>query len=153
MTGAPTWRLALAWVAGFSLIDSSIVSLALADIARDFDRPIGELAWVSTAYLLALAASLLAAGRLSERYGARLVLTLGSIGFLVTTAASGLAPSFELLIAARVAQGVFGGVLYTVSLAITTTVFPPERRATAISIYFTAGALGAVVGPVVGGVL
>ena len=153
MTAAPTWRLALAWVAGFSLIDSSIVSLALADIARDFDRPIGELAWVSTAYLLALAASLLAAGRLSDRYGARLVLTLGSIGFLVTTAASGLAPSFELLIAARVAQGVFGGVLYTVSLAITTTVFPPERRATAISIYFTAGALGAVVGPVVGGVL
>src|SRR5687767_3478038 len=120
MRSSPHWRLALAWIAGFTLIDSSIVSLALADIARDFDRPIGALAWVSTGYLLALAASLLAAGRLSDRYGARMVLTLGGIGFLITTAACGLAPSFELLIAARTLQGIFGGVLYTVSLAITT---------------------------------
>lgn len=153
MKTSPRWRLALAWIAGFTLIDSSIVSLALPDIARDFDRPIGELAWVSTGFLLALAATLLAAGRLSDRLGARRVLTAGAIGFLVTTAASGLAPTFELLIAARVAQGIAGGVLYTVSLAITTTAYPPERRATAISIYFTSGALGAVIGPVIGGVL
>ncbi|MGH2429125.1 MAG: MFS transporter, partial [Candidatus Limnocylindria bacterium] len=56
--------LALAWLAGFTLIDSSIVSLALPDIAADFDRGVGELAWVSTGYLLALAATLLTAGRL-----------------------------------------------------------------------------------------
>jgi EmrB/QacA subfamily drug resistance transporter len=153
MRSSPYWRLALAWIAGFTLIDSSIVTLALPDIARDFDRPIGQLAWVPTAYLLALAASLLAAGRLNDRLGARLVLTGGAVGFLISTAACGLAPTFELLIAARVVQGIFGGVLYTVSLAITTTVFEPERRATAISIYFTSGALGAVLGPVIGGVL
>lgn len=153
MKTSPHWQLALAWIAGFTLIDSSIVSLALPDIARDFDKPIGELAWISTGFLLALAASLLAAGRLSDRLGARLVLTGGALAFLVTTAASGLAPTFELLIAARVAQGVAGGVLFTVSLAITTTAFEPDRRATAISIYFTSGALGAVIGPVIGGVL
>ena len=153
MNTSPNRRLALAWIAGFTLIDSSIVSLALADIARDFDRPIGELAWISTGFLLALAASLLAAGRLSDRLGARLVLTGGAVAFLITTAACGLAPTFELLVAARVAQGIAGGVLYTVSLAITTTAFAPERRATAISIYFTSGALGAVIGPVLGGVL
>jgi EmrB/QacA subfamily drug resistance transporter len=153
MRSSPHWRLALAWIAGFTLIDSSIVTLALPDIARDFNRPVGELAWVPTAYLLALAASLLAAGRLSDRLGARLVLTGGAIGFLITTAACGLAPTFELLVAARVVQGIFGGVLYTVSLAITTTVFEPERRATAIAIYFTSGALGALLGPVMGGVL
>ncbi len=149
----PRWLLALAWLAGFTLIDSSIVSLALPDIAREFDRTVAELAWVSTAYLLALAATLLAAGRLSDRFGQRPVLAAGAIAFLLATAACGLAPTFELLIAARLLQGVAGGVLYTVSLAITVTAFPPERRASAIGIYFTSGALGAVIGPVIGGLL
>ena len=67
----PVWLLALAWIAGFTLIDSSIVSLALPDIARDFDRSVGQLAWVSTGFLLALAATLLAAGRLGDRFGFR----------------------------------------------------------------------------------
>lgn len=143
--------LALAWIAGFTLIDSAIVSLALPDIARDFERSIGELAWVSSGFLLALAASLLAAGRLGDLFGPRTMMAAGAIGFGLTTLACGLAPSFEILVAARVAQGVAGGVLYTVSLAIAATAFPPERRATAISIYFTSGALSAVVGPVIGG--
>ena len=149
----PRWLLALAWLAGFTLIDSSIVSLALPDIARDFDRSVGQLAWVSTIYLLALAATLLAAGRLSDRYGQRPVLAIGAAVFLVATLASGLAPSFELLVAARALQGVAGGILYTVSLAITVTAFAPERRASALGIYFTSGAFGAVIGPVVGGFL
>ena len=149
----PRWLLVLAWLAGFTLIDSSIVSLALPDMARDLERSIGQVAWVSTGYLLALAATLLAAGRLSDRYGQRPVLALGAIGFLVTTALCGMAPNFESLVAARIAQGIAGGILYTVSLAITVTAFPPERRAAAIGIYFTSGAFGAVIGPVIGGLL
>ena len=149
----PRWLLVLAWFAGFTLIDSSIVSLALPDMARDLERSIGQVAWVSTGYLLALAATLLAAGRLSDRYGQRPVLALGAIGFLVTTALCGMAPNFESLVAARIAQGIAGGILYTVSLAITVTAFPPERRAAAIGIYFTSGAFGAVIGPVIGGLL
>jgi EmrB/QacA subfamily drug resistance transporter len=147
------WLLALAWVAGFTLIDSSIVSLALAAIARYFDRSVAEVAWVASGFLMALAASLIPAGRLRDRLGARRVMLAGAIGFMVTTAASGLAPTFELLVIARILQGAAGGILYTLSLAIAATAFPPERRATAISILFTAGALGAVIGPVVGGVL
>ncbi|MDP8904116.1 MAG: MFS transporter [Chloroflexota bacterium] len=147
----PRARLALAWVAGFTLIDASIVSLALPDIARQFDRSIGDLAWVATAYLLALAASLLAGGRLSDRYSPRIVMAVGAVGFGVTTLLCGIAPTFELLVGFRAAQGVFGGIIYTVSLAIAATAFPPERRATAISIYFTSGATGAVLGPVLGG--
>jgi EmrB/QacA subfamily drug resistance transporter len=149
----PAWLLALAWVAGFTLIDSSIVSLALPAIARDFDRSIAEVAWVATGFLMALAASLIPAGRLRDRFGARRVMLGGAAGFLLTTAASGVAPTFELLVVARILQGAAGGVLYTLSLAIAATAFPPERRATAISIYFTSGALGAVIGPVVGGLL
>jgi EmrB/QacA subfamily drug resistance transporter len=149
----PRLRLVLAWLAGFTLIDSSIVSLALPDIAQDFDRSVGELAWVSTGYLLALAATLLSAGRLNDRYGSRPVLTIGAVAFLILTLAAGLAPTFELLVAARIGQGIAGGILYTVSLAIVVTVFPPERRAWAIGVYFTSGALGAVIGPVVGGFL
>lgn len=149
--GSPLALLVLAWVAGFTLIDSSIVSLALPDIAADFDRSIGELAWVATGFLLALAASLLAAGRLADRFGSRAVMAAGAAAFGLTTLACGLAPTFELLVLSRVAQGAAGGVLYTVSLAIAATALPPERRATAISIYFTSGALGAVIGPVVGG--
>lgn len=149
----PGWLLALAWLAGFTLIDSSIVSLALPDIARDFDVSVAELAWVATVYLLALASTLLAAGRFSDRYGQRPVLAGGALLFLLATVACGTAPSFELLIAARAVQGVAGGILYTVSLAITVTAYPPERRATAIGIYFTSGALGAVIGPPIGGFL
>ena len=149
----PAWLLALAWVAGFTLIDSSIVSLALPAIAAHFDRSVAEIAWVATGFLMALAASLIPAGRLLDRLGARRVMLGGAIGFFVTTAASGLAPSFEMLVIARILQGVAGGTLFTLSLAIAATAFPPERRATAISILFTAGALGAVIGPVVGGVL
>lgn len=147
----PWALLALAWFAGFTLIDASIVSLALPDIADEFDRSVGDLAWVTTAYLLALAASLLAAGRLADRYSARVVMAIGAVGFGVATMLCAIVPSFELLIAMRAAQGVFGGVIYTVSLTIAATAFPPERRATAISIYFTSGATGAVLGPVVGG--
>lgn len=149
----PAWLLALAWVAGFTLIDSSIVSLALAAIARHFDRSVAEVAWVATGFLMALAASLIPAGRLQDRLGTRRVMLGGAIGFLVATAASGLAPTFELLVVARILQGAAGGILYTLSLAIAATAFPPERRATAIAIYFTSGALGAVIGPVVGGLL
>ncbi|HET8570328.1 MAG TPA: MFS transporter [Candidatus Limnocylindria bacterium] len=149
----PRLVLALAWLAGFTLIDSGIVGLALPDIARDFDQPIGALAWVSTAFLLALAATLLAAGRLNDRYGSRVVLAAGAVAFLVTTAASGLAPTFEVLVVSRVAQGIAGGVLYTVSLAIAVTAFPADRRPWAISLYFTSGALGAVLGPIIGGLL
>ncbi|HEX2221155.1 MAG TPA: MFS transporter, partial [Candidatus Limnocylindria bacterium] len=149
----PGWLLTLAWLAGFTLIDSSIVSLALADIARDFDRSVVDVAWVATGYLVALASTLIAAGRLRDRFGERRVMVAGGIWFLLATAASGLAGSFELLVAARLAQGAAGGVLYTLSLAIATTAFPPERRAHAISIYFTSGALGAVIGPVLGGFL
>jgi EmrB/QacA subfamily drug resistance transporter len=140
-------------VAGFTLIDSSIVSLALPAIAGHFNRSVAEVAWVATGFLMALAASLIPAGRLLDRLGARRVMLGGALGFMLTTAASGLAPTFELLVVARVLQGVAGGVLYTLSLAIAATAYPPERRATAISILFTAGALGAVIGPVIGGLL
>jgi MFS transporter, DHA2 family, methylenomycin A resistance protein len=153
MNPSPKSLLLLAWIAGFTLIDSSIVSLALPEIARELDRSIAELAWVSTGFLLALAASLLGAGRLCDRFGSRRVMIGGAAGFLATTAACGLAPVFELLLAARVLQGMAGGVLYTVSLAIAATAYPPERRASALSIYFTSGALGAVLGPVAGGLL
>jgi len=68
----------MAWLAGFTLIDSSIVSRALPDIAADFGRTVGELAWVTTGFLLALAATLLPAGRLSDRFGMRRVLLLGA---------------------------------------------------------------------------
>ena len=92
----PAWLLALAWVAGFTLIDSSIVSLALPAIAADFNRSVAEVAWVATGFLIALAASLIPAGRLQDRLGARRVMLGGAVGFMLTTAASGLAPTFEL---------------------------------------------------------
>src|SRR5688500_12603433 len=104
----PRWLLALAWLAGFTLIDSSIVRLALPDIARDFYRSDGQLAWVSPAYLLALAAPLLAAGRLNDRDGQRPVLALEAGRFLAMAAVCGLAPSFEILIGARIVQGIAG---------------------------------------------
>lgn len=77
----PAWLLALAWVAGFTLIDSSIVSLALPAIAAHFDRSVAEVAWVATGFLMALAAALIPAGRLLDPLGARRVMLGGSALF------------------------------------------------------------------------
>ena len=139
----------LALAVGLILSDSSVVTLALPAILRDFDASVDGVAWVLISFNLALALVALPGARLARRrpgpaFAASLLLFAGAC------AACALAPSLAALIAARVAQGVFGAVAVAAALALLVRSAGRER---ALTLWAAAGVLGAAVGPAVGGVL
>ena len=103
---------------GMAGIDATVIGIALPTIGRNFSATIGTLQWVVTGYTLTLAALLLLGGSLGDRYGRRLVFSIGVIWFTVSSAACGLALNSTELIVARVVQGVGGALLTPGSLAI-----------------------------------
>ena len=133
--------------------DLQIVNLALPVIGDAFGVGQSTLAWAVNAYVLPFAVSILAVGRLGDRYGLRPVLTIGGLLFALGAAISALAPSYGVLLAGRVAQGVGGAALLTIGLASISASFQGAARGRALGLYFAAGATAAVVGPIVGGVL
>ena len=139
----------LALAVGLILADSSVVTLALPAILRDFDASVNDVAWVLISFNLALAlaavpGALLAGRRPGPVFAGSLVL------FAAACMACALAPSLGALAAARVAQGVFGAVAVAAALALLVRSAGRER---ALALWASAGVLGAAVGPAVGGVL
>jgi MFS family permease len=139
----------LALAVGLILSDSSVVTLALPAILRDFDASVNAVAWVLISFNLALALAALPGARLvrgrpAAAFAAALVL------FALACAACAVAPSLGVLIAARAAQGLFGAV--AVAAALELLVLAAGRRR-ALSAWAAAGVLGAAVGPALGGVL
>jgi EmrB/QacA subfamily drug resistance transporter len=153
-SGRGRWALA-ALVVGSSitLLDSTVVGIALPSIGRDFHGGVGTLQWVVTGYALTLAAFLLLGGSLGDRYGRRRIFSVGIVWFAVASACCGLAPNAGLLIGARVVQGVGGALLSPASLAILQASFRPEDRARAIGAWTGLGGVAAAAGPLVGGYL
>ena len=147
----------LLWVAVLAAftanIDLSIVNLALPVVGEAFGVGQSTLAWTVSAYVLPFAVSILAVGRLGDRYGHRPVLTAGGLIFAAGALASALAPSYGVLLAGRVAQGIGGAALLTIGLAAISATFQGAERGRALGLYFAAGAIAAVVGPLVGGLL
>jgi MFS family permease len=109
-------------------------------------------AWLITVYILALAGTLLVSGRLGDLLGHRKVFGVGALVFSGATALAGLAPTFELLLAARIGQGVGGAMISGNNLAILSRAIPTEERARAIAIVATASSFAAVVGSALGAV-
>jgi EmrB/QacA subfamily drug resistance transporter len=107
--------------------------------------------WVSNAYLLTLGALVLIGGAAGDRFGRRLVFLIGVAVFALASVACGLAPSVELLIAGRAAQGIGAALLTPGALAVIGAVFPPEERGKAFGAWAGAGALFGMIGPLVGG--
>ena len=153
-SGRGRWVLA-ALVIGSSitLLDSTVVGIALPSIGRDFHGDVGTLQWVVTGYALTLAAFLLLGGALGDRYGRRRIFSIGVVWFAAASALCGLAPSAGLLIGARVVQGVGGALLSPASLAILQASFRPDDRARAIGAWTGLGGVAAAAGPLVGGYL
>ena len=87
---------------------------------------------MSNGYLLALAALILVGGSLGDIFGERRVFCLGVLGFGATSLVCALAPSIEVLVAGRVAQGVFGALLTPSALAVIVAAFPPAQRGGAV---------------------
>ena len=141
---------------GFFLItlDISIVNVALARIQTELGGGTVGQQWIIDGYTLMFAALLLFAGNLSDRIGAKRALVLGVAVFAVTSAACAFAPSSTLLIAARFAQGAGAAVILPASMALVREAFPdPARRARALGVWAVGGAVAALVGQPLGGLL
>jgi len=138
---------------GIALLDSTVVGIALPSIGRDFHGGVGTLQWVVTGYSLTLAAFLLLGGSLGDRYGRRRIFLVGVVWFAAASACCGLAPDAELLVLARVVQGVGGALLTPASLAILQASFRADDRAKAIGAWSGLSGVAAAAGPLVGGYL
>lgn len=136
-------------------LDITIVNLALPTLANDLAADIFGLQWVVDAYTLLFASLLLSAGAISDRFGARRSFLIGLSGFLLTSAACGLAQSVTQLVAARAGQGLFAALMVPSSLALLNHAFAhdPALRARAMAVWTASGAAAAAMGLLLGGAL
>ena len=142
---------ALTLGSGVAILYGTVVNVALRRIGTDLDASIGQLQWVVTGYLLALASLVLIGGGLGDRLGRRRIYLIGMAVFLVASIACALAPTIGALIAMRVVQGVGGALLTPGALAIIQASFAPEDRAPAIGTWAGVSGVATAIGPFVGG--
>ena len=149
------WAVLLCLCLGFFmvLLDVTIVNIAIPSIIDGLKAGLDQVIWVLNAYTLTYAVLLITAGRLGDRFGQRNLFTVGLAVFVVASAACGLSQSPEQLIAARVVQAVGGALLTPQTLAILTTIFPPQRRGAAFGVWGAVAGVATIVGPTLGGVL
>ena len=134
-------------------LDTTVVNVALPAIEEDLDTGLAGQQWVLEAYLLALVAFLLVGGSLGDRYGRRRLFVIGLTGFGATSILCAIAPTSEVLIAARALQGVAGALLVPGSLAIIAATFEGEARGRAVGIWTAWAGIATLVGPAGGGLL
>ena len=148
------WVLVIASAASFmAALDTLVVTTALTTIRLDLGASIEQLEWTVNAYNLSFAVLLMTAAALGDRFGRRSVFAVGLVLFALASAACALAPSIGWLIAARAVQGVGAAILTTLGLALVSTAFPPERRGSALGIFFAITGLAVASGPLVGGAI
>ncbi|WP_454195782.1 MFS transporter [Nocardia sp. Marseille-Q1738] len=149
------WVLAVLGVAQLMVVlDATVVNIALPAAQQDLGFSDGDRSWVVTGYALAFGSLLLLGGRLSDLFGRRNTFNVGLVGFAVASAIGGAATSFEMLVAARVGQGVFGALLAPAALSLLTVTFTePSERAKAFGIFGAVAGTGGAIGLLLGGAL
>lgn len=150
------WQVLSAVCAGVFLaaIDFYIVTIAVPDMLRSFSHSgIAEISWVFNGYTIAFTAALLPAAGLADRLGRRRVFLVGVGAFTLSALASAAAPSAAALIAARLVQGLAGGTITPLALALIVPQFPAERRGHAIGLWSATQSAAVAAGPALGGVL
>ena len=152
---ANPWLVLAVLVTGFFMImlDTTIVNVAIPAMSAGLNTTLDQILWVLNAYILTYAVLLIVAGRLGDLYGQRLLFAIGLAIFTVASALCGLAQDANQLIAARVLQGIGGAALTPQTLAILTSLFPPERRGAAFGIWAGVAGLATLAGPTVGGAI
>ncbi len=136
-----------------NLIDVTIVNVALPSMRENLGATDSQIEWVVAAYILAFALGLLPFGRLGDIYGRTKLFLWGVASFTAASALCGLAPNIEMLILARIIQGLAGAMMTPQVLAIATVTFPPHERGQAFSLFGLSAGLASVCGPILGGVL
>src|SRR3954463_15759765 len=147
---APSKRLTLVACAlgsGIVFLDGTVVNVALPAIQRDLGAALASQQWIVEAYLLTLSSLLLVGGSLDDLFERRTVFAAGVAGFGVTSLLCAVAPSVEVLIAARALQGVTGALLVPSTLAIIMAAFPPAERGAAIGSWTAWAGISTVIGP------
>ncbi|WP_129305008.1 MFS transporter [Streptomyces sp. L2] len=134
-------------------LDGTILLMAQPRIQRDLGASVAQIQWTSTGYLVAVAALLVIAGRLGDRYGHPRLLFVGVLGFGAASAGIALAPAVGWVIVLRAVQGGFAAFLQPATLALLRLAYPADRLGTPIAIRTSAIAVAAGSGPLLGGVL
>ena len=148
----PRWTLAACVLASsLSFVEGSVLNVALPAIRASYGAGAAEVQWVVNAYLLPLSALLLLGGALGDHFGRRRLLVMGTSLFTAASILCALAPSLELLLAARAVQGVGAALLLPNSLALLNAAYEGEKRGRAVGIWAAAGAAAAAVAPLLGG--
>ena len=125
------------------VLDVTIVNIALPSAQRELGFSNDDRQWVITAYALAFGSLLLLGGRIADLFGRKRTFIAGLLGFAGASAVGGAASSFEVLVAARACQGVFGALLAPSALSLLTTTFTdPTERGKAFAIYAAIAGMG-----------
>jgi EmrB/QacA subfamily drug resistance transporter len=132
-------------------LDNLVVTTALPVIREDLGASIEGLEWTVNAYTLTFAVLLLTGAALGDRFGRRRMFAIGLGIFTVASAAAALAPSIEVLVAARAVQGAGGAIIAPLTLTILSASVRPEKRGLALGAWSGIGGLAVALGPLVGG--
>jgi EmrB/QacA subfamily drug resistance transporter len=148
------WTLTVVCAATFMLLlDVTIVTVALPTIQTRLHASFSGVQWVVDAYALTLASALLTAGSLADRYGRRLLFTIGLVVFTLGSLLCGIAQSPIMLILSRSAQGIGGAILFSTSLALLAQTFHGAERGVAFGAWGAVTGVAVGLGPVLGGLI
>ncbi|WP_122815949.1 DHA2 family efflux MFS transporter permease subunit [Nocardioides pantholopis] len=136
-----------------SILDVTVVSVALETFQREFDATTAQVAWTMTGYTLALASVIPLTGWASDRFGTKRLYLIAIVLFAAGSALCALATSLEMLVAFRVLQGLGGGMLVPLGMTILTRAAGPERIGRVMAVMGIPMLLGPIFGPIVGGAL
>ncbi len=134
-------------------LDGTIVAIANPAIQKDLSASFAEVQWITNGYFLALAVSLITAGKLGDRFGHRQTFLIGVVGFAAASGAIGLSSSIASVVVFRVFQGLFGALLMPAALGLLRATFPAEKLNMAIGIWGMVIGASTAGGPILGGVL
>src|SRR5919197_1669813 len=135
------------------ILDSTVVNVALPTLGRVLDAPLSVLQWVISAYMLAQAAAIPLSGWLSDRFGAKRVYLSSVVLFTLGSVLCGLALSGPMLVATRILQGIGGGVLMPIGMAVLYRLTPPERRGAIFGLFGIPIMVSPALGPLLSGYL